>query len=190
MLPTVMVLNGPSSAGKTHLARMLQTILADPWLCLGVDALILAAPNPLLNDPEGLVFGPGGEVVPGPRFVRVEDAWMEGLAAMARAGANLILDEVFLSGAAGQARWRKVLAGLEVAWVGVRCDLEVAELREMARGDRGIGMARSQAAVVHDGVRYDVEVDTTRDDVIACAVRVADALGLARREIAVPTAGG
>jgi chloramphenicol 3-O phosphotransferase len=48
-----------------------------------------------------------------------------------------------------------------VLWVAVRCDSAVAAGRELARGDRVRGMAMSQAEVVHQGVAYDLEVDTT-----------------------------
>jgi chloramphenicol 3-O phosphotransferase len=56
-----------------------------------------------------------------------------------------------------------------VLWVAVRCDADVAAGREIARGDRVPGMALGQAGVVHEGVRYDVEVDTTRTEAIDCA---------------------
>jgi chloramphenicol 3-O phosphotransferase len=54
-----------------------------------------------------------------------------------------------------------VLDGLAVLWVGVRCDPTVAAAREAARPERIAGMAASQAARVHDGVRYDIVLDTT-----------------------------
>jgi chloramphenicol 3-O phosphotransferase len=101
---------------------------------------------------------------------------MEGVAAMARAGARVILDEVLLGGAAAQQRWQKKLAGLDVLWVGVRCDAAVAAGREVARGDRVRGMAVSQAEVVHNGVVYDVEVDTTHTESLECARVIAAAL--------------
>jgi chloramphenicol 3-O phosphotransferase len=101
---------------------------------------------------------------------------MEGVAAMARAGARVILDEVLLGGAAAQQRWQKTLAGLDVLWVGVRCDAVVAAGREVARGDRVRGMAVSQAEVVHNGVVYDVEVDTTHAESLECARAIAAAL--------------
>jgi hypothetical protein len=39
-------------------------------------------------------FNPDGEVVVGPLFRQLEAAWMEGIIAMSRAGANIILDDV------------------------------------------------------------------------------------------------
>jgi chloramphenicol 3-O phosphotransferase len=56
-----------------------------------------------------------------------------------------------------------------VLWAGVHCDPEIAEGREIARGDRVGGMAVSQAGLVHKGVSYDVEVDTSHTESIDCA---------------------
>jgi chloramphenicol 3-O phosphotransferase len=58
-------------------------------------------------------------------------------------------------------------------WVGVRCDTEIAAGREIARGDRAIGMAASQAEVVHTGVVYDIEVDTSHTESLDCARAIA-----------------
>jgi chloramphenicol 3-O phosphotransferase len=80
---------------------------------------------------------------------------------------------VFLGGADSQERWRTALRGLEVLWVGVRCDADVAAGREVARGDRIAGMAASQAESVHEGVRYDVVVDSTRTEALQCAREIA-----------------
>jgi chloramphenicol 3-O phosphotransferase len=121
----------------------------------------------------GIEFAPDGAVLVGPEFRRLEAAWITGLAAMARAGARLILDEVFLGGSAGQRRWQEALDGLGVLWVGVRCEGAVAAAREAARGDRITGMALSQAEVVHRGVVYDLEVDTTRTASLASARAIA-----------------
>ncbi|MFI7690401.1 hypothetical protein ACIBQ6_15095 [Nonomuraea sp. NPDC049655] len=65
------------------------------------------------------------------------------------------------------------LAGLDVLWVGVRCDGAVAAERERARGDRVPGMAEAQAAVVHDGVPYGLEVDTASTASLTCAETIA-----------------
>jgi chloramphenicol 3-O phosphotransferase len=98
---------------------------------------------------------------------------MAGVAAMAQAGARIIVDDVFLGGAASQQRWQQALGPLPVLWVGVRCDGAVAAAREIARGDRPAGMAASQAEVVHQGVSYDVEVDTTHTEALDCARTIA-----------------
>lgn len=161
----VIVLNGGSSSGKSSIARCLQAVLDEPWLTFGVDTLVEAAPR----TPSVIEFTDDGRVKVGPAFRELEDAWMQGIASMARAGARIVLDEVFLGGGAAQQRWLSVFDGLCVLWVGVRCDPAVAAERETARGDRVPGMATSQAASVHIGMAYDLEVDTTRTPPQECA---------------------
>nr|WP_309226941.1 chloramphenicol phosphotransferase CPT [Streptomyces lunaelactis] len=169
----VIVLNGGSSSGKSGIARCLQAVLPGPWLTLGVDTLIEAMPASMRAVGAGIEFGADGQVTVGPAFRQLDAAWGQGIAAMVRAGAHVIVDEVFLGGAASQERWRSALNGLEVLWVGVRCDSATAAGRETARGDRVSGMAESQAYAVHDGVIYDLEVDTTRTESIGCARAIA-----------------
>ncbi|MFC8236544.1 chloramphenicol phosphotransferase CPT [Streptomyces sp. NPDC058232] len=165
----MIVLNGGSSSGKSGIARCLQAVLPDPWLSFGVDTLVEAMPASMRTSDAGIVFAPDGEVIVGPEFRTLETAWIEGLATMARAGARIIVDEVFLGGAASQQRWQQVLGGLQVLWVGVRCDAPTAAGREIARGDRVAGMAVSQADAVHRGMFYDLEVDTTHTESMECA---------------------
>jgi chloramphenicol 3-O phosphotransferase len=169
----VIVLNGGSSSGKSGIARCLQAVLPDPWLAVGVDSLIEMMPASLQTSVSGIEFAPDGEIIVGPEFRALEAAWIEGVAAMARAGARIIVDEVFLGGAASQQRWKNALGALLVLWVGVRCEGSVAAGREIARGDRVSGMAVSQAEVVHQGVTYDLQVDTTHTEALDCARQIA-----------------
>jgi chloramphenicol 3-O phosphotransferase len=169
----IIVLNGGSSSGKTEIARCLQAILPEPWIRLSVDDLVEALPPSLLDSDSGISFGQQGEVAVSGGFLEVEGAWMAGVAAMARAGARVIFDDVFLSGAASQERIRAYLKGLDVLWVGVRCDPVTAAGREIARGDRVTGMAALQADVVHKDVAYDIEVDTTHAKSLDCACLIA-----------------
>jgi chloramphenicol 3-O phosphotransferase len=169
----VIVVNGGSSSGKSGIIRCLQAVLPDPWLALGADTLVQAVPASMQASDGGIEFAPDGQVIIGPEFRTLEAAWIEGVAAMARAGARVILDEVFLGGADSQQRWQKALGEFRVLWVGVRCDGAVAAGREVARGDRTIGMAASQADLVHQGVAYDLEVDTTHAESMECARTIA-----------------
>jgi len=155
----VVVLNGGSSSGKSSMARELVRLLPGTWLRLGVDTLIDALPPSSDQAVDGLVIAAGGEVGVGPGFTRVERAWMRGVATIA-ADVPVVVEDGFLSGPVAQQRWREALTGLDVLWVGVRCDGDVAEARERARGDRALGMAQAQADGVHEGIDYDLEVDT------------------------------
>ncbi len=169
----VIVLNGGSSSGKTTIATCLQDILPSPWLRLGVDTLLDAMPRRLLTSETGIEFGADGSVHPGQEFRGLESAWMRGIAAMARAGARIIVDDVFLGGVATRDRWQTALADISVLWVGISCDPIVAARRERERGDRVKGMAEIQAQMVHVGIAYDLEVDTSATSAMECAQRIA-----------------
>jgi len=187
----VIVLNGGSSSGKTAIARCLQRLLGPTWMTLGVDHLVRALPggdevDELIRaqqDGDGPVgargsieFESDGSVTVGDDFRRAEASWYAGLAAIGRCGTGLIVDEVFLSGRSSQERLASALAGLPVVWVGVRCDPAVSAARERGRSDRVAGMARLQAARVHEGVVYDLDVDTTAAGAADCARVVASYL--------------
>jgi chloramphenicol 3-O phosphotransferase len=169
----VIVLNGGSSSGKSGIVRCLQAVLPDPWLAFGTDTLIHAMPMSMQTSAAGIEFAKDGEVIVGPEFRTLEAAWIAGIAAIAHAGARVIVDEVFVGGSASQQRWKNALGTLQVLWVAVRCEAAVAAGRELARGDRIIGMAASQAELVHRGVVYDLEVDTTHAEALQCAQAIA-----------------
>ena len=172
----MIVLNGGSSSGKSEILRCLQAVLPDPWVAAPIDSLVDAMPESLRTS-DGIEFAENGAVTIGSAFRELEAAWMVGIAAMARAGAHVIVDDVFLGGPASQERWRVALDELDVLWVGVRCDPDVAAAREVARGDRPIGMAAQQASLVHHGVVHDLEVDTTRTGSLDCARAIAARAG-------------
>ena len=174
----VIVLNGGSSVGKTTLAAELKRRLDGPWLSLGIDDLIRAVSHGPEDGTAGgtLTFGAGGAIGVAPAFRACRVAWFAGVAAAARAGIGVIADEVFLDGGRDQEELRRALAGLGVLWVGVRCDGSVAEARERSRGDRHAGLARDQADRVHEGVSYDLVVDTTATPAGVCAGQVMAAM--------------
>lgn len=182
----MIILNGGSSAGKSEIVRCLQAELPDPWLAFGCDSFVEALPARMRASDAGIEIAADGQVSVGTDFLALEAAWREGVAAMVRAGARVVIDDVFLGGAASQQRWRKALGELGelgepdvprgvpgVLWVGVRCESAVAAGREAARGDRARGMAAAQADVVHEGVVYDLEVDTSHTESLVCARTIA-----------------
>jgi chloramphenicol 3-O phosphotransferase len=173
----IILLNGGSSSGKSGIVRCLQAVLPDPWAAFGVDSFVEALPVKMHGADEGISFAADGRVSVGADFRTLQHAWRQGVVAMARVGARVIIDDVFLGGAATQQEWRQVVDGLAVLWVGVRCESAVAAGREIARGDRVQGMAAAQADVVHEGVAYDVEVDTTHTESLECARTIAAHVG-------------
>jgi chloramphenicol 3-O phosphotransferase len=165
------VLNGGSSSGKSSLARRLQALLGPSWLTLGVDDLIRALPggDKPADAQSSIIVRADGSISVGDDFRTAEASWYQGLAAMARGGTGLIVDEVFLAGRPSQERLERAFSDVAVVWVGVRCDAEVAAARERGRRDRVAGMARLQADQVHEGVVYDLVVDTTAASPAECA---------------------
>lgn len=177
MTARLIIVNGGSSSGKTGIVRCLQAVLDEPWLAFGVDGFVEALPAGMEGSADGILIGPDGEVAVGSEFRRLEQAWTAGIVAMCRAGGRVIVDDVFLGGARSQQRWRDAIGDVATVWVGVHCDPDVAAGREIARGDRTGGMAAAQAIVVHEGVDYDIEVDTTRTESIVCARTIAAHVG-------------
>ncbi|MGW3817650.1 chloramphenicol phosphotransferase CPT [Streptomyces sp. NPDC005046] len=173
MTTQMIILNGGSSSGKSGIVRCLQAELPDPWLAFGCDSFVDSMPARMQGSDGGIDVAADGEVSVGTDFRVLEAAWTEGIVAMARAGAKIIVDDVFLGGTASQRRWQTALRDLGALWVGVRCESSVAAGREVARGDRVQGMAALQADAVHEGVFYDLEVDTTHTESLACARTIA-----------------
>ena len=151
-------------------------MLMTPWLLLGIDDLIRAMPDEGIEDGSLLHIGESGQVEVGPGWRSLDASWYMGVAAIAASGTGVVVDEVFLDGGGGQERLRAAFGGLRVLWVGVKCHPAVARAREALRPDRVAGMAESQAATVHEGVVYDMVVDTSHTSSESCAVTIIEHL--------------
>ena len=174
----VLALNGGSSAGKTTLARKLQSSLGGSWLLVGIDLLMWTLPAEMVGDPGGIQII-DGEIQRGAEFMRLYAGFQKAVASLVSSGIDVILDEVLLNGNEDQRRWDTALGNLPVCWVAVHCDPDTARRREQERGDRPLGIARTQAASVHRGVRYDIELDTSVTSVVDSVNMLAD--GVRRR---------
>lgn len=182
--PQVIILNGIGSVGKSAAAKALQAIAARPFLHVSMDAFLDMLPEKLFGDPDGLVFeatqDDGRPVVAirsGPVLQRAMRGMRHAVAAMAAQGNDLIVDEVMTEARTAQA-YRDLLRVFDLRLVGLFAPLEVLEARERRRGDREIGLARWQYGRVHQGVSYDLEVDTSTASPAACARMIRDAFGL------------
>lgn len=179
----VIILNGAGSVGKGSIAKALQEITTEPLLHVEMDAFLAMLPARYWNDPAGMIFEtieedgkPSVVIKTGPVVERALAGMRRAVAAMAGEGNNLIVDEVMT--AAEVADYRRLLNGFDVTLVGVFTSLEVLEERERQRGDRMIGLARQQHARLHQGITYDLQIDTTHDTAQACAEKVKEALKL------------
>jgi chloramphenicol 3-O phosphotransferase len=180
---TVILLNGVGSAGKSSIARALQTITAEPFLHVAMDAFLEMMPPRCWDHADGITFEtvqqdgkPSVVIRSGPVADRVLRGMRQSIAAMAREGNNLIVDDVLLEDE--MAEYASLLAEVTFHAVGVFAPLEVLEAREREREDRMIGLARWQYDRVHHGKRYDLELDTGNATPMECATLIKQRFGL------------
>lgn len=60
----------------------------------------------------------------------------------------------------------------EAISIAVKCPLEELKKRELARGDRTIGLSQSQFSEIHNFLRYDFEVNTHANSAEKCAALI------------------
>jgi len=169
----VIYLNGPSSVGKSTLARALQNALQVPFLVLGIDQIIFMMPDKC-NDwsNESLASGFSWQTVKdeqnnaiahaihvGPFGKQMVQAFKEIVVSLVKSGLNVIVDDVSFGKEEVDA-WKTSLKEVNVLWVGVTAPIEILEQREKDRGDRKIGSAKWQAERVHCDVQYDVVINS------------------------------
>jgi chloramphenicol 3-O phosphotransferase len=181
--PRIILLNGVGSVGKSSIAKALQTITREPFLHVAMDVFLEMLPEALWGHPDGIVFEtlqeggrPSVVIRSGPTAERLLRGMRQAVAAMARQGNNLIVDDVLLDG--DNADYEAALAGLDVVRVGVFAPLEILEAREAGRDDRMIGLARWQFDRVHKDMTYDLEVDTSHATAKQCAELIRNKFGL------------
>jgi chloramphenicol 3-O phosphotransferase len=186
----IIYLNGTSSAGKSSLAAALQSLLPAPYLHVSLDLFLgmfpprYAAVLPFGREippqaREGIIFlyeSREGrtelDILLGPAGRQLLTGMRHAIRALAVSGSNVIVDDVLL-GREILVETATVLGDLPVTFVKVYCPLNEVERRERERGDRLLGLAAWQLARVHEGVMYDLEVDTARHSPVECAQQVA-----------------
>lgn len=179
----VILLNGVGSVGKSSIAKALQSITTEPFLHVEMDAFLNMMPERFWDHPDGLIFEtvqqdgkPSVIIRSGPVAERTFRGMRHAIAAMARQGSNLIVDDVVLENE--MAEYGSLLADFTLHAVGVFAPLDVLEARERERGDRLIGLARWQYDRVHRGRSYDLELDTGNSTAMECAGLIKQKFGL------------
>jgi chloramphenicol 3-O phosphotransferase len=174
----IVILNGTSSSGKSSIAANLQKLLAEPYFHFAIDRFRMMGAGKDWSEDEFAVV-----------MQRTILGFHRAVAGFAAAGNNVIVDYVM-----GE-RWRladcvTTFADLDVVLVGVRCPVEELERRERERGNRPIGLAAFQFPIVHENMRYDIDVDTSTTDPRACAEQIKTFIAQGVRARALPTLMG
>lgn len=159
----IIVLNGPSSAGKTTLSRNLQKIWDKPLYYLSYDSV----------DWHIAPFGVTGRdygIDPVRDFLAV---MYESAAAICRSGRDVVIDNCLFDGEDIAAMSAEIMKDCPVTMVRVKLPMDELERREIARGDRTPGKARWQEEHItpKEDRAYDVIVDTSVDS-MECAEKV------------------
>jgi chloramphenicol 3-O phosphotransferase len=183
MTARIVLLNGVGSAGKSSIAKALQTIACEPFLHVQMDVFMGMLPEALQEHPDGFAYEtvyeegkPSVVIRTGPVGERTLRGMRHAVAAMAGQGNNLIVDDVMLG--SERADYVDILSSFEVFLVGIFAPLDVLEARERQRDDRLIGLARWQYDRVHKGMTYDLEIDTSDATPMECAIRIKQEFGL------------
>jgi chloramphenicol 3-O phosphotransferase len=167
----IVILNGPPRSGKSSIAAAIQDSFEGVWMNLGVDNFMRMTP-PRVQP--GIGLRPGGERPDlEPLVVTLYGAMYESIAAHSRLGVNVVVDVQHHDSYSVPRRilptCARVLRGLPVLFVGVRCSVEVAlERRRATWGGEGYQQGGSVSdpvtlwhRAVHTPGIYDVEVDTS-----------------------------
>jgi chloramphenicol 3-O phosphotransferase len=146
----VIVLHGPTSSGKSSLARALQDIAQVPAFHVTLDAFATMSRRRDMRSPEEVQQA---------HHIHCENL-RSALARLVTTQFEIIVDVVLRDENELQDIFR-VLTGRPVYLVGVRAPLEVLEERERRRKDRGTGMAREQSINPAFSRNYDLTIDTS-----------------------------
>ncbi len=149
--PTIILLVGTSSAGKTTLAKHLQDILPDHYLHFGIDDIFRMVSERWgggLGDPlsyEGFRYDRTDAPVSvtiryGAIGQRILEGWHRAMAAFARAGNHLIIDDMLLDDFVLK-DWMEQIGPLRPYVVKVTAEMDILEQREIRRGNES-GLAR------------------------------------------------
>lgn len=173
---TIIVLNGPSSSGKSSIQKEFQALMMpNLWIKLGIDNLF-DKPMPDIT-PENMNYWAsenpirwvemstddnGNKIIPlfvGPQGEKVAYGMNSAIAAYAQSGCNIIVDYI-----AYDPQWLDDLehkcSKCKTYYVKVDIPLETLEQREAARGTSPAGHARSHYFTVYGDKKYDLVVNS------------------------------
>lgn len=151
----IIVINGPSSSGKSTLAKELQRQFEIPFLRYSFDLFLDSQALPMEQIRNGKI---SWESMRPNLFSGLQQC----LPILAKAGNNIVFDHIIET----KEMLHELIhltAYMDIYFVGLHCSLEELERREIARGNRGSGDARMDFETVHKITTYDLEIDSEND---------------------------
>jgi chloramphenicol 3-O phosphotransferase len=160
----VIFLNGASSSGKSAVAKLIQAKVSDVvFLHVAEDMFFDMLPPAAHDRPDFMTVG-----------LRLYSGFAESAALLAAGEAHVVVDTVgWVEGSISA--FLRACEHTTVLAVGLHCDPAELRRREEQRADRRVGLADQQAAVVHQGWLYDLEVDTTSTGIDEVADQIVQA---------------
>ncbi len=156
--PDVILLNGPSSAGKSSIAKALRQKLPDSGnaVLISLDEYLqMSATEPIWEDDVFAVM---------PRMC-------EDISSALREGKTVIIDHVITSARIYRAL-NDAAHGFQMKTVLVSCDVETLRRRETERGDRCAGSAEASLQYLYPKTGYDLCVDSSEAGPAALAEEI------------------
>jgi chloramphenicol 3-O phosphotransferase len=169
---TVIFLNGVSSSGKTTLSLALQQKLNEPYFIISQDIFRQMWGNKFWEDSPDNMYNQTMSLLY--KTVRL----------FSDQGKNVIVDHIilsdeFLDSYNDEGTLKDAVNQLydcPLLFVLVTCDVNVLRKREKERGDRNIGHAEQQLALLYPQETYDLIVDTNANTIDQCVDRILNAL--------------
>lgn len=178
-LGKVILLLGPSGAGKTSIQKAFQQIaMPDLWLKVGVDTLFdlpmpditpenlehWHSPNPIrwVSSTKDCEQNPIITLHVGSEGEKVATAMNSAIAAYAKSGCNVIVDYIPYN-----TEWltdlQEKLTGIQTYTIAVKISLETLEKREKERATSPVGHARSHYSTAYGNLPFNLEVSSEED---------------------------
>ncbi|WP_059103033.1 chloramphenicol phosphotransferase CPT family protein [Shouchella shacheensis] len=166
----IVILNGTPRSGKSSIAAVIQNRFEGVWMNVGVDRFMQMTPE---QYQPGIGLRPGGERPDLEPFVVIMyQAMYETIASYSRLGLNVVVDVGHHDGHSVPRgilpRCARILKGLPVLFVGIRCPIEIVMERRIDTWHAGYTAdgkvpkpVRLWQELVHVPGIYDLEIDTS-----------------------------
>jgi chloramphenicol 3-O phosphotransferase len=164
MSKKIILLNGPSSSGKSTLARTLQTLIKDKnseeFDIISIDDFLEMAKNEVIYEDD--VFEISSKIC---------TKSIETL----RLKQGIIIDHVITS----ERIFKELIESLkiyDIYLIHVTCPLQVLKRREEERKNRCLGSAEASYEYLYPKEGYDITVDTSESSAYECSLQIVDTL--------------